>query len=302
VTRSHDEGANIRLTGITNVPEVKAGLTPGWVVNLSAHFGEPFSGIAINSSRSSLMGGTNPPLSITTLATLGEQQVFSQEVQDWTRFTRSAIMSAGDAPASANQAFVKNTMTNVDNAFTELGRQIAPVTLPVIPNPFNVSQDASGFITACRDAATLAITSALRVRFIYLEHRGFDTHGEEKVHLKDLLDILNNGLTPLIQTLKASGRWTDTVIGTLTEFGRTHENGTGGSDHGAATSMLVMGGKVKGRQVNPVPSVTQINKGDYFNDAAIDFRPVFGEIVTAMGLDPLAIFPYRFVSQPIGLF
>jgi uncharacterized protein (DUF1501 family) len=282
---------------------VKAGLKPGWVVNLSAHFGEPFSGIAINSSRSSLMGGTNPPLSITTLATLGEQQVFSQEVQDWTRFTRSAILSPSDAaPESPNQAFVKNTMANVDSAFEELGRQIAPVTLPVIPNPFDVTRDASGFITACRDAATLAITSALRVRFIYLEHRGFDTHGEEKVHLKDLLDTLNNGLTPLIQTLKASGRWTDTVIGTLTEFGRTHENFTMGSDHGAATSMLVMGGKVKGRQVNPVPSVAQINNGDYFNDAAIDFRPVFGEIVTAMGLIKEDIFPYTFVSQPIGLF
>jgi len=302
VTRSHDEGANMKLKAITNIAEVKANLTPGWVENLSAHFGEPFSGIAINSSRSSLMGGANPPLSITTLATLGETPVFSQEVGDWTRFTRSAILSAGGAPESANQAFIKNTMTNVDNAFAELGRQIAPVTLPVVPNPFDVSQDASGFITACRDAATLAITSALRVRFIYLEHRGFDTHGEEKNHLKDLLDTLNKGLTPLIQTLKASGRWPDTVIATLTEFGRTHENFTMGSDHGADTSMLVMGGKVKGRQVNPVPSVAQINKGDYFLGTAIDFRPVFGEIVTAMGLNTAEIFPYTFVSQPIGLF
>jgi hypothetical protein len=66
--------------------------------------------------------------------------------------------------------------------------------------------------------------------------------------------------------------------------------------------MFVMGGKVKGRQVNPVPSVTQINSGDYFLNAAIDFRPVFGEIVTAMGLNTAEIFPYTFVSQPIGLF
>jgi uncharacterized protein (DUF1501 family) len=302
LTRSHEDGANIRLTGITNVLEVKAGLKPGWVVNMSAHFGEPFSGIAINSSRSALGGGANPPLSITTLDQLGEKLFIRTEVGDWTRFTRNAVMVAGGPAESPNQAMIRNTMTNVDNAFAELGRQIAPVTLPVVPNPFDVSQDASGFITACRDAARLAITSALRVRFIYLEHRGFDTHGEEKNHLKDLLDTLNNGLTPLIQTLKASGRWNDAVIATLTEFGRTHENGTGGTDHGAATSMFVMGGKVKGRQVNPVPSVTQINNGDYFNDAAIDFRPVFGEIVTAMGLDKNEIFPYTFVSQPIGLF
>jgi len=55
LTRSHADGSDIKLTGITNVSEVKAGLKPGWVVNMSAHFGEPFSGIAINSGRSSLM-------------------------------------------------------------------------------------------------------------------------------------------------------------------------------------------------------------------------------------------------------
>jgi uncharacterized protein (DUF1501 family) len=305
VTRSHDEGANIKLTGITNVAEVKAGLKPGWVVNMSAHFGEPFSGITINSSRSSLMGGSNPPLSINTLDTLGETTFIRQEVGDWTRWTRSAILDAGirdPAPIPPNQAMIRNTMAKVDRDFAELGRQIAPVTLPTVANPFDLTQDASGFIRACRDAARLAITTSLKVRFIYLEHRGFDTHGDEKGPLTDLLNTLNKGLTPLIQTLKASGRWDSSVIATLTEFGRTHENGTAGSDHGASTSMFVMGGKVKGRQVNPVPSVTQINRGDFFTDAAIDFRPVFGEIVTAMGLNKDAIFPYTFVSQPIGLF
>jgi uncharacterized protein (DUF1501 family) len=302
VTRSHADGADMKLMGITSIPEVRAHITPGWVVNLSAYFGEPFSGITLNSSRSSLMGGNNPPLSITTLGALGEQAVFSQEVGDWTRFTRSAIMSAGDAPASANQAMVKNTMTNVDNAFAELGRQIAPVTLPAIANPFDVSQDASGFITACRDAATLAITSSLRVRFIYLEHRGFDLHGTEKVPMTGLLDTLNKGLTPLIQTLKAAGRWDSTVITTLSEFCRTKQNQSGGTDHGAAGSVFVMGGKVKGRQVNPTPTAAQINSYDYFLDTDIDFRSVFYALIAAMGPNPDSIFPYRFVPQPLGLF
>jgi len=304
LTRSHDDGANIKLTGITNVAEVKAGLKPGWVVNMSAQFGEPFSGIAINSGRSSLMGGPNPPLSITTLASLGELPVFSQPVGDWIRFTRSAIMGAGDPPQGPNQATIKNTMTNVDNAFAELGRQIAPVTLPAIANPFDLSRDGTGFIRACSDAARLAITSSLRVRFIYLEQRGYDNHGEDFNNLKELLNTLNNGIGPLIQTLKAAGRWNDTVIATLTEFGRTHQNATNGTDHGAETSMFVMGGKVKGRQVNPVPSVTQINKGDYIIGADIDFRHVFREIIVAMGQDPDAIFPYRVAERTpaLGLF
>jgi hypothetical protein len=58
LTRSHDFGSDLKLKAITNIAEVKANITPGWVVNLSAYFGEPFSGITLNSSRSSLMGGT----------------------------------------------------------------------------------------------------------------------------------------------------------------------------------------------------------------------------------------------------
>jgi uncharacterized protein (DUF1501 family) len=304
LSRSHDDGANIKLTAITNVAEVKTGLTPGWVVRMSAHFGEPFSGITINSSRSSLMGGNNPPLSITTLDTLGEQPLIRQEVGDWVRFTRHAMLTAGDPPQSPNQAAIRNTMANVDYAFDELGRQIAPVTLPVVANPFDITKDASGFIHACSDAAKLIAAGSLRVRFIYLEHRGFDTHGEEAVTMRGLLDTLNNGLTPLIQTIKALGRWNDTVIATLTEFCRTHENATAGSDHGAAGSALVMGGRVKGRQVNPTPSVTQINKGDFFTDADIDFRHVFREIIIAMGLNPDEIFPYTVAAraQALNLF
>jgi Uncharacterized protein conserved in bacteria len=299
VTRSHDDGGNVKLMGITNVAEVKSGATPGWVVRMSAHFGEPFSGITINSSKSGLMGGSNPPLSITTLDTLGESMFIRQEVGDWTKWTRSAIMNSGNAAESPNQAVIRNTMTNVDNAFAELGRQIAPVTLPV---QFDLTRDASGFVRACRDAATLAITTSLKVRFIYLEHRGFDTHGLEKQPLIDLLNTLNNGLTPLIQTLKASGIWNNTVIATLSEFCRTHQNGTRGSDHGASGPMLVMGGRVKGRQINPVPTVTQINRGDFFTDTAIDFRSPFYEIIAAIGLNPDEIMPYRIVPQPLGLF
>jgi uncharacterized protein (DUF1501 family) len=297
LSRSHQDGANIRLTGITNVGEVRAGITPGWVVNMSAHFGEVYSGIVINSSRESIMGGKNPPLSITTLDELGEQPLIREEVGEWTRFTRKAVMGADSEVQSANQAMVRNTMTNVDSAFERLGRE-SQVTLPVT---FNIGQNDGGFTRACRDAAKLAVATSLRVRYIYLEHRGFDTHSAEKNTLSGLLNTLNNGLTPLIQTLKSIGRWNDTVIATLTEFGRTHETG-GGSDHGGATSMLVMGGRVKGRQVNPIPTVTEINKGPFFENAAIDFRHVFYEIVAAMGLNPDEIFPYRVVPQPLGLF
>jgi uncharacterized protein (DUF1501 family) len=302
VTRSHAVGGDIKLTGITDVSEVKAGTTPGWVLRLSAHFGETFSGVVLNSSRSSItVGGSNPPLSITTLDQLGEQPLFSEEFLDWTRFTRGALLGAGDPVQSANQTMIRNTMLNIDGAFERLGRE-SQVTLPTIANPFNFAGDQSGFIRACRDAARLVVATSLKVRFIYLELGQFDTHGDEKGPTARLLNTINNGLTPLIQTIKASGRWGDTIIATITEFCRTHENRTGGSDHGASGPMLVMGGRVKGRQVNPVPTVAEINKGEFIESTSIDFRHVFSEIIAAMGADPDNIFPYKVTPRALGLF
>jgi uncharacterized protein (DUF1501 family) len=68
----------------------------------------------------------------------------------------------------------------------------------------------------------------------------------------------------------------------MSEFGRTvRENGTGGTDHGHANAMFVLGGSVKGGKVyGPWPGLAneQLNEG---RDLAVttDFRQVLGEAV-----------------------
>ena len=70
---------------------------------------------------------------------------------------------------------------------------------------------------------------------------------------------------------------------TMSEFGRTaRENGTGGTDHGHANAMFVLGGQVKGGKVYgkwPGLDNEQLNEG---RDLALttDYRQVLGEVVT----------------------
>jgi len=69
----------------------------------------------------------------------------------------------------------------------------------------------------------------------------------------------------------------------MSEFGRTaRQNGTGGTDHGHANAMFVLGGQVKGGKVYgrwPGLANHQLNEG---RDLAVttDFRQVLGEAVT----------------------
>jgi len=57
-----------------------------------------------------------------------------------------------------------------------------------------------------------------------------------------------------VDDLKRKGKWQNTVIMVMSEFGRTiNENGTGGTDHGRGNVMMVFGGKLRnpGRVIAP---------------------------------------------------
>src|SRR5438445_5756690 len=74
----------------------------------------------------------------------------------------------------------------------------------------------------------------------------------------------------------------DTVLVSMSEFGRTaRQNGTGGTDHGHANVMFVLGGPVRGGKVYgrwPGLELSQLYQG---RDLALttDFRQVLGETV-----------------------
>ena len=67
---------------------------------------------------------------------------------------------------------------------------------------------------------------------------------------------------------------------TMSEFGRTaRQNGTGGTDHGHANVMFVLGGQVKGGKVYgkwPGVNDDQLNEGRDLK-VTTDFRNVLGE-------------------------
>ena len=112
---------------------------------------------------------------------------------------------------------------------------------------------------------------------------------------------LSNRLTDFSDSIAAF--WRDMgddadniTLVTMSEFGRTaRENGTGGTDHGHANAMFVLGGQVKGGKVYgkwPGLDNDQLNEG---RDLALttDYRQVLGEVVTrSLGAENLElVFP-----------
>ncbi|MEP6493888.1 MAG: DUF1501 domain-containing protein [bacterium] len=111
---------------------------------------------------------------------------------------------------------------------------------------------------------------------------GWDTHvnqGGATGQLANRLADFSASISSLVQDL--GNRMADVTILTMSEFGRTaRQNGNGGTDHGHATSMFVIGGDVKGKKVHgkwPGLEPEQLNEGRDLK-LTTDFRSVFSEV------------------------
>ena len=88
-------------------------------------------------------------------------------------------------------------------------------------------------------------------RVAAMDMGGWDTHvgqGAEAGRLAMNFQGFAEGLDALAQSL--GNAWRDTVVLSVTEFGRTvRVNGTSGTDHGTASLIFVMGGAAKGGRI-----------------------------------------------------
>jgi uncharacterized protein (DUF1501 family) len=142
------------------------------------------------------------------------------------------------------------------------------------------------------------IKAGVGLEVAFADVGGWDTHvnqGGAQGQLANRLADFAGSIAALVADL--GDRMEDVVIVTCSEFGRTvRQNGTGGTDHGHAGAMFVLGGalgasqRVLGRWPGLAPE--QLHEG---RDLALttDFRAVFSEVVARHlgGAQPEAVFP-----------
>jgi uncharacterized protein (DUF1501 family) len=163
----------------------------------------------------------------------------------------------------------------------------------------------SQFGQRLREIAQL-IKADVGLEIAFADVGGWDTHvnqGGATGQLAQRLTDFARAVTALATDL--GDRLQDVVILTMSEFGRmVRQNGNGGTDHGHAGAMFVLGGGVKGGRVHgrwPGLEREQLFEGRDL-ELTTDFRSVFAEIlVTHMGATGVeAIFP-RFDYSPAGI-
>jgi uncharacterized protein (DUF1501 family) len=135
-----------------------------------------------------------------------------------------------------------------------------------------------GQLAASLNVIARMIAGGLTTRVYYASQGGFDTHaGQFSTHGR-LMTELNDTIAAFVADLKQQGNFERVLLITFSEFGRrVAENANGGTDHGTAAPMFVLGGRVKPGLFGKYPSLTDLDHGDLkFNT---DFRSVYGTVL-----------------------
>ena len=175
----------------------------------------------------------------------------------------------------------------------------------------SVTYPNNGFGQALQAVAG-AMAKDIGTKVFWIQTGGFDTHASQDTNNDNgayvkLMLALNDGLTSFYNDLKNLGLLSDTLLLSFSEFGRRiTENGSKGTDHGAASVMLAMGGTVRGGLYGTAPSLNPDSQNPTLENSGTDvhyetdLRSVYAKVIDAwLGADSVAVLGGNFRKSGI---
>lgn len=269
-TRSHFDAQDYMESGTP----FNKGTESGWLnraIGLLGHEATPFRAVSLTSTLPRSLYGVNEALAINNL------QDFSLKI-------------------AGNNSTIKNTTATFEDLYDMTSTDILNKTgkdsfeaikilkeknLKDFKPKAGINYPNSTLGNALKQIATL-IKMDVGLEVGFAESGGWDTHFNQG----KLDGTMARNLTDFSDSITAF--WNDievyqdeVTLMTMTEFGRTvHENGTGGTDHGRASCMFVLGNNVQGGNVYQNIKSLAIQNLEDGRDLPVttDFRSVFSSV------------------------
>jgi len=257
-TRSHFDAQDYMESGAPGNKGISDGWLNRYLQATPSNDATPFRAVAVNATMPRSLAGPAPAVAMQRITDFG--------------------IRAGAASVEVEAMFAdlyKETFSAVKMLRNANSQPYAPADGVQYPN--------SAFGQSLMQIAQL-VKSRIGLQVAFAEVGGWDTHanqGAGRGQLANRLKDFGDAVAALYRDL--GDRMRNIVIMTMTEFGRAiRQNGSGGTDHGHASSILVAGGPVKGGKVYgdwPGLAPEQLYEG---RDLAVttDFRTVFSNILT----------------------
>src|SRR5689334_11573457 len=123
------------------------------------------------------------------------------------------------------------------------------------------------------------IFSDINTKVYYISLGSFDTHVNQQAQQQRLFTELSDAVKAFTADLKKNNRFNDVLMFTFSEFGRrVSQNASGGTDHGTANNMFLIGGSLKQKGIiNSMPDLNDLDEGDLKYN--IDFKTVYATVL-----------------------
>ena len=123
------------------------------------------------------------------------------------------------------------------------------------------------------------ICSDINTRVYYLSLGSFDTHVNQEDRQRKLFSEMNEAVQSFVSDLKSNHRFDQVLMMTFSEFGRrVSQNASGGTDHGTANNMFLIGGGLKkAGLLNDMPDLSSLSEGDL--QYLLDFKNVYATVL-----------------------
>jgi len=276
--RSHFRSMDIWQTGRPDHPE-----NTGWLGRwLDATGGDPRMAVSFEPVLPPLLAGAR-----SAGATVPGGSVKLPKAVTNAQLTGLGKAEPGESAAQARAAAcfadltrIQDLMHDVDAAdpAAEDGEEAATAT-----GGATQSLDAQlALVAKCVEAG-----AATRVYSVSLG--GFDLHADEKSAQESQLAKLDKPLSAFVGRMANTEAGRKVVVAVYSEFGRrVVANASDGTDHGTASSVLLLGDGVRGGLHGEPPSLTDLDQGDL--KFTTDFRDVYATLLAeVLGADPAAV-------------
>ena len=272
--RSHFRSTDIWQTA----SDASQYLDTGWLGRYIEQFGKmPYTGIELDDSLSLIMKGKN----MNGIATKNPRTLFSNTQ---TPYFKKVLNHQSDAHLSEhNLGYLYKTMIEAKSSAKYIYEtsKTYKSSLEYPKNPFGKQlKTTSEFINSNLDSSVY-----------YVSMGGFDTHANQENRQKKLLKTYSESMEVFVNDLKQNDTFKNTLVITFSEFGRRlQQNAAGGTDHGAANNVFIIGENLKTKGFyNDAPNLLNLDpNGDLIH--SVDFRSIYATVLdTWLQVDDEAI-------------
>jgi uncharacterized protein (DUF1501 family) len=282
----HPDQSHFTSRHYYEIGELSVGFRTGWLgryVDLVGDDNNPLQGLSMDGSLSPMIATADRP--VAAIDSVDGYELWSQvsnpiSGEMFTSFAHFGSMPS-DSPALAQ---VRRATAQTDQLRQELGA-IGDFTSPV-------SYPDTGFGHKLAGLAAF-IDAGLPMRVVTISAvGGYDTHATQAEDLDRNLRATCEGLLAFQRDLEARGLADRVLVEVWSEFGRRpEENGSLGTDHGAAGCAFVIGSKANGQMVGEFPGLATLDANDNLRVTS-DFRAMYCSLLEQwLGQDAGSIIP-----------